>query len=85
MTKRTKDFISFAVMVVLVFIVSQFLLCTSFSFGPHFDVSLGWLDLHLHGYHWHVGEFNFGFFMADVVLSVAFTWVLSRALRKRTA
>jgi len=82
MTNRGRDPISFATMAVLVFIASQFLLYTSFSSGLHLDLSLGWLQLHQHGYNWSVGQFNFGFFMADVISSIAFTWVLSKALRR---
>jgi len=82
MTNRGHDPISFATIAILVFIASQFLLYTSFSSGLHFDLSLGWLQLHQRGYHWTVGQFNFGFLMADVILSIAFTWVLSKALRR---
>jgi hypothetical protein len=82
MTNRRRDPISFATIAVIVFIASQFLLYSSFSSGLRWDLSLGWLQLHQHGYHWSVGQFNFGFFMADVISSIAFTWVLSKALRR---
>jgi len=82
MTNRSRDPISFVTLAVLVFIASQFLLYTSFSSGLHSDLSLGWLQLHRHGLNWSVGQFNFGFLMADVISSIAFTWVLSKALRR---
>ena len=83
MTKRTRDSISFAVMAVLVFILSQFFLSSSVSTGPNEDLSLGWLDFHRHGFNWSVGQFHFGPLIVEAILSIAFTWALSKALRHR--
>ena len=83
MTKRTRDKISFIVMAVLVFILSQFFLSSSVSTGPNEDLSLGWLDFHRHGFNWSVGQFHFGPLIVEAILSIAFTWAMSKALRKR--
>ncbi len=83
MTKRTRDKISFVVMAVLVFILSQFFLSSSVSTGPNEDLSLGWLDFHRHGFNWSVGQFHFGPLIVEAILSIAFTWAMSKALRHR--
>jgi len=83
MTKRTRDRISFAIMAVLIFILSQFLLYSTVSSGGHEDLSLGWLDFHRHGFNWSVGQFHFGPLIVEAILSIAFTWAMSKALRHR--
>jgi hypothetical protein len=83
MTKPARDKISFAVMAALVFILSQFFLSSSVSTGPNEDLSLGWLDFHRHGWHWSFVQFHFGPLIIEAILSVAFTWVMSKALRHR--
>jgi hypothetical protein len=83
MTKRTRDKISFAVMAVLVFILSQFVLWSDVSSVGHEDLSLGWLDLHRQGWHWSFVQFHFGPLIVEAILSIAFTWAMSKALRKR--
>lgn len=70
-------------MAVLVFLLSQFLLCSDFSSGPNEDLSLGWLDFHRHGFNWSVGQFHFGPLIVEAILSIAFTWAMSKALRHR--
>ena len=83
MTKRSLDPISFTTMAVLVFILSQFFLSSSVSTGPNEDLSLGWLDFHRHGFNWSVGQFHFGPLIVEAILSIAFTWAMSKALRHR--
>ena len=46
MAKNLKQSLSFALMVVLIFILSHFLLYTYVSTGPNLDLSFGWLELH---------------------------------------
>ncbi len=75
--------LSFVVMTILVFIGLHFLLFNGVSTGPNTDLSLGWLDLHRHGFEWTIASFHAGGLVAVAIVSIFITWVLSKMLRHR--
>jgi NADH:ubiquinone oxidoreductase subunit 5 (subunit L)/multisubunit Na+/H+ antiporter MnhA subunit len=77
--------LSFLLMTILVFIGLHFLLLTEVSTGPNTDLSLGWLQLHRHGFEWTIESFRLGALVVVALVSVLVTWVLSKVLRHRTA
>ncbi len=70
-------------MTILVFTGLHFLLFNWVSTGPNTDLSLGWLELHRHGFEWTIESFHLGELIAVVLVSILATWVLSKMLRHR--
>jgi hypothetical protein len=83
MKKGVRDSVSFVTIALLVFVGSHFFLLNYFSSGPNFHLSFGWLDLNRHGDNWTFEQFHLGILIADIIVSVVLTWVLSKIFRRR--
>ena len=74
--------LSFAVMVILVFIVENLVAYGWVSTGPHVyvDLAFGWLQLHRYGNIWSIDHFDFQMLIVAVLVSVLLTWLVSKQL-----
>ncbi len=67
-------------MTILVFVLSHFFTCTSYSSGPNEDLNLGftaWIHLHRSGFSWSVVHFNLFALFGEICLAILFTWIFS--------
>lgn len=80
--------VSFATMVVLVFIATSIpSLWGGVSTGPHLyiDVGLfGWMRLHRYGTAWSVEQVDVRFLIADICIAILLTWGLSKMLARHS-
>jgi len=74
--------LSFAVMVILVFIGENLVACGSVSTGRHVyvDLAFGWLQLQRYGNIWSIEHFDFRMLVVTVLVPVLLTWLFSKQL-----
>ena len=86
MTQSIKSVVSFATMVILVFIATCIpSLWGGVSTGPHLyiDVGLfGWMRLHRYGTRWLIEDVDVRFLIADICIAILLTWALSKILAR---
>ena len=77
--------LSFAVMVLLIFVGENLALCGWVSTSPHIylDLPFGWLRLHRYGERWIVEQFDLRMLVIAALSCILLTWVFEKALRHR--
>jgi hypothetical protein len=82
MTQTIRHPISFAGLMVIVFLGFHVFLYGTVSTGPHLYLSLGWLELHRYGSSWSVEHVHFVGLVALLLVSGLIAWFIQRSVRR---
>lgn len=81
MTQVIRHPVSFAGLMVIVFLGFHVFLYGTVSTGPHLYLSIGWLELHRYGSSWSVEHFHFVGLVALLLISGLLAWLVRRSVR----